>query len=123
MVITLGQVLSILDIDEPRYSMVGKLGSEALPHLETLVRTAEPMLASKAAFMAGLIDHDRSVSILMTAAQSKDAMVRMAAAGGCRYIRLPRINDVLNRLKNDEDIGVRNKALKIIRLRSSIKQY
>jgi HEAT repeat protein len=119
MVITMKQVLELLNPDETDYVKAVKLGREAIPHLEILVKKSEPMLASKAAYLASLIQDKRSVNILVTAAQSKEPAVRLAAAAGCRHLSFADINHVLDLLKNDEDEGVRNKALRIERLRSN----
>ena len=40
------------------------------------------MLASKAAYLAGKIDSDKSPSVLAEAAESSDPAVRVAAASG-----------------------------------------
>ena len=117
MAVTMQQVLDALSPFEPDYSEAEALGSEALPHLEILVKTAEPLLASKAASMASMIEDERSVKILMTCTKSKFREVRVAAAFGSLNLRIPGVDKVLRVLENDQDEGVRRIALESIELK------
>jgi hypothetical protein len=117
MAVTMQEVIDALTRFEPDYSEVEEFGSEALPHLEILVKTAEPLLASKAVSMASMIEDTRSINILMIAARSKFRQVRVAAAYGSRNLRIPEVNKVLNNLKDDQDENIRNISRKSIELR------
>jgi hypothetical protein len=67
--ITLQQVLDKLNPDEPNYSEAAKLGPDALSYIEQIIKTADPMLASKAAYLASLVqDKERSECVLEAAA-------------------------------------------------------
>ena len=101
------QVLDALSPDELDYNRAAKLGPVALPYLEHLVKTADPLLASKATYLSSLIADERSVTVLKIAAQSDYAEVRVAAAAGASNLPEPAANEVLSLLKNDDDIGVR----------------
>jgi HEAT repeat protein len=119
MVVTLQQVLDALNPDEPNYTIAAKLGPDALPHLENLVKTGEPMLASKAAYLASLIQGKRAVGVLKAAAQHTDPVVRVAAAAGVHNLVRTGVDptaaeEILTSLKNDQDIGVRKHAMKSI---------
>jgi hypothetical protein len=118
MAITMEQVLNALNKFEPTYEEAEEFGVEALPHLETLVKTARPILASKAAAMASIIQDKQSVNVLTLAANSKFREVRVAAAYGARNLRLPEVDNILHVLKNDQDTSIRKVALKSIELRS-----
>ena len=48
MVVTMEKVLNAMNRFEPTYVEAKEFGPEVLPHLETLVKTVEPLLASKA---------------------------------------------------------------------------
>lgn len=122
MVVTMQQVLDALTPFEPEYNEAKIFGPEALTHLEILVNTAEPLLASKAASMASMIQDSTSVSILMAAANSKFREVRVAAAYGSRNLLTGEVNKVLDVLKNDQDCNIRNIALKIMEARSGDAQ-
>ncbi len=112
MTVTLEQVLAVLLPDEPDYSAAERLGSEALSHLNSLVTGSDPMLASKAAYLASLIQSDQSVDVLQIAAQSEDPIVRVAAAAGIRNLNQTAANQISFMLLDDTDIGVRKVVLK-----------
>lgn len=77
------QVRKYLDPEEPDYpAAAAALGVEALPVLETLVQRGDPLLASKAAYLASLIPHEHAARVLEQAAQSDHPTVRIAAAAG-----------------------------------------
>ena len=116
MTVTMREVLEALNRYEPDYSEAEAFGSEALPHLKILVKTAKPLLASKAACMASMIQDTQSVKILMMCTKSKFREVRVAAAYGSLNLHIPGVNRVLDVLKNDQDEGVRRIALKSIEL-------
>jgi HEAT repeat protein len=118
------QVHNALNQFEPTYEEAERLGVEALPHLEILVKSAEPILASQAAAMASRIHDQRSVKILMSAAQSEFRQVRVAVAYSARNLRFSRVNKILNILKNDQDRSIRRIAKKSIELkRKEVKNH
>jgi hypothetical protein len=112
MTVTLEQVLQVLSPEEPDYSGAERLGSEALSHLITLVTGSDPMLASKAAYLASLIKSDQSANVLRIAAQSQDPIVRVAAAAGVRNLNLFAADQISLMLLDDADVGVRKVVLK-----------
>jgi HEAT repeat protein len=81
-----------------------------LPHLDTLVKTADAMLASKATYLASLIQDERSINVLKTAASSKYPEVRVAAAAGARNLNVTAAEEILLKLLVDTDAGVREEA-------------
>lgn len=91
-----------------------KLGAEALPHLERLIVGDHSMLASKAAYLAGLIGTEKSVPVLERAARSGDAIVRIAAASAVQHLSAESASDVLLSLVDDADVGVQKIALKSV---------
>ena len=99
--------------EEPDYADASRLGPDALPHLQRIAENSDPMLASKAAYLASLIKDDRAVSVLETAAQRDDATVRVAAAAGVANLgsRRRRATKMIARLLSDADVGVRRRAL------------
>ena len=119
MAITLKQVLDLLSPDELDYDAAAKLGPEALPHLETIIKEKGPLLASKAAYLAGLIQDRRSVDVLKIAAQSTYPEVRVQAAATTSNLHFKEAEEVLELLSKDEDEGVRMRALRSKELRSS----
>ncbi len=111
MVVTKQQIIDMLNPDEPNYREAAKLGPDALPHLDTLVKTADPLLASKATYLASFIQGEQSIDVLKAAAQSEHPEVRVAAAAGARNLSITVVRDVLFKLLADEDIGVREEAM------------
>jgi hypothetical protein len=112
MPITLQQVLRQLDTDEPNYTALAALGPEALPHLATLVRGDDPGLASKAAYLASLIQSDEAVDVLTAAATSAHDTVRVAAAAALRNLSAPQAMRLADHLLDDADAGVRKQAVR-----------
>ncbi len=113
MPVTMQQVRAQLDRDEPDYPEAARLGAEALSHLRQLAQGDDPMLASKAVYLASLIGTDQSVTIVNEAAAKPDPIVRAAAAGAVRNLdQAP--DQLLNSLLTDQDIGVRKVALRSV---------
>ena len=114
MSVTMEDVRRVIDPEEPDYEFGSLLGPEALPHLGVLVRSDDPMLASKAAYLAGLIDGADATDVVTSAAQHDDAVVRVAAAAATRHLEGAGASDVLLPLLSDTDEGVRLAALKAV---------
>jgi HEAT repeat protein len=100
----------MLDPEEPNYEAVGQLGLEALPHLEALVAGDDPMLASKAAYAASLLEGAAGREVVLAAARSDDLTVQVAAASAARNLPAPAAREVLARLLNHDDPGIRKVA-------------
>ncbi len=110
MAVTMEQVRAALDPEEPNYEEAAQLGPEALPHLEVLVQSGDPMLASKATYLASLIKGARAAEIVKKASQSADPIVRVAAAAATSNLTAAAATSVLTNLVGDEDPGVRKVA-------------
>ena len=108
MSVSMDDVRKVLDPDEPDYAAAARLGEEALAHLERLVRGDDPMLASKAAYAASLIEGGSDV--VETAAASEDPVVRVAAAAAVRNLPSGRARQMLRQLADDDDPGIRKVA-------------
>jgi hypothetical protein len=113
MPLTMEQVLASLQPDEPNYNAAKGLGPEALPHLRRLVEGRDPMLASKATYLAGLIGGQEGMATVMAAARSADVTVRAAAAGAVAH--MPEAGPVLARLLEDAREDVRRIAVQSVR--------
>lgn len=117
MPVTMEQVRAHLDRDEPDYPAAAQLGANAIPHLAQLVQSSDPMLASKATYLASLIQGDRSNAVLEQAAHSSHIEVRIAAAAGIRNVEQSPVS-LADTLLQDQDAGVRKVALRSIEARS-----
>ncbi len=128
MATTMEQVIAELNLDEPNYVQAAKMGSEALPHLASLIRGTDPGLASKAASLAGMIQEAESVDVLEQAANHADPRVRVAAAAASRNLSDVDTSRILLSLVSDADVGVQKVALQSVpakatdELKSAINQ-
>jgi len=110
MPVSMQMVRDALDPEEPRYAEAAQLGTEAIPHLQVLIRGDDPMLASKAVYLASLIPDEQTPSLLQEAAQHSDPVVRVAAAAALSNVPDTAATDALLQLLVDEDPGVRKVA-------------
>lgn len=109
---TMEQVRAFLDPEEPDYATAGvTLGPDALPHLEELAGGDDPMMASKAVYLAGLIGGDDARPILTAAAEHSDPVVRVSAAASVQNLDDDAALELGRRLLDDDDIGVRKVAV------------
>jgi hypothetical protein len=112
MVVTLEQVIAVLAPDEPNYEIASKLGPDALPHLDALIKGDDISLAVKATSLASFIQDDRSADVLINAAKSKHDVVRLAAASGSPNLKVKGVHSVLKLLSADKDPSISRRAKK-----------
>jgi len=113
MAITMKDVRAWLDADEPDYAGAKQaLGTAAVPFLLQLVQGGDLALASKATYLASMIQSAQSPAVVHAAAQSREAILRVAAASCIRNLPLVQAEKVLDSLKGDPDAGVRKVAVK-----------
>lgn len=111
MALSVDDVRVFLDPDEPDYERVRDLGPDALSALAQLVQGTDAMLASKAAYAAGVIGTPAAVTVLEHAARSPVPAVRVAAAAAVGELTPHLGAPVLLALLGDGDSGVRRQAL------------
>ena len=81
MTVTMQQVRDALGPYEPRYAEEAhQLGPEALPHLESIIREGDAGLASRAVYLASLIEHERSGAVVALGVERAEPTVRVAVA-------------------------------------------
>lgn len=110
MAVSMEDVRRVLDPEEPDYEAAAQLGPDAIPHLEALVAGDDPMLASKAAYAASLLEGATGEEVVRVAARSDDPVVRVAAAAAARNLPAQSARAVLTELASDEDPGIRKVA-------------
>jgi HEAT repeat protein len=109
---TMEEVRAFLDPDEPNYSAAAlELGPDALPYLGELARGEDPLLASKAVYLAGLIGGEEAQPILTDAAEHSDPTVRVSAAASVQNVGDDQALELGRRLLDDDDLGVRKVAV------------
>lgn len=110
---TLEEVRGEMEKDELDYPALATLyGATALPHLQALVVEDDPRIASKAAYLAGLIAGPTSAEVVTLAAQSGHDVVRVAAAAAFALLPTESALVVAGQLLADGDPGVRARAAK-----------
>jgi HEAT repeat protein len=114
MAVTMEEVRAELERDEPNYARAAGLGPDAVPHLDELAKGEDTMLATKAVYLAGLIQDDAAAKVVEEAASDDDPRVRVAAAAAARNVETERASEVLAPLVSDDDPGVQKVALKSV---------
>ena len=115
MALTMTQLRSMLNAEEPNYStLTGVLSRDDLFNLEKLVQENDAMLAPKAAYAITLIDDAAAVRAIDTAAASARDTVRLASAAGLANLSGFDVTAVAERLLSDADVGVRKLAVKSV---------
>jgi HEAT repeats len=110
---TLDEVRQEVDKDELDYPELAlALGPDALPHLKALVAEDVPRIASKAAYLASLIEGGAAQEVIALAAASRHDVVRVAAAAAAASLPADKGVEITLRLLEDADEGVRIRALK-----------
>ena len=112
MPVTMEDVRAALDPEEPDYAEAQKLGPEAVPHLKELVQGPDLGLASKAAYLASLIESEGSLEVLTIAATSAEPVLRAAAASAIRNLPERDAERVMDLVMEDKDAGVRKVTLR-----------
>jgi hypothetical protein len=100
---TIEDVRAVLDPDEPNYNRAKRLGSAALPALRQLIEGEDPMLASKATYLAALIGGDDAEESVVSASRHRSVVVRVAAAHGASLLKDETAERVLQGLMEDRD--------------------
>ena len=123
--VTINDILEELNRYEPNYKKAAQeFGPKALPHIKKIVESSpDPLLVSKAVHLASIIEDPDSILVLDTASKSKYPEVRVATANAVADITkgtsnrtfmgdMNLTNTILNKLKDDPDVGVRKAASK-----------
>jgi HEAT repeat protein len=102
-----------LDKDELDYPALAIAYGEAiLPQLKAIVVEDVPRLASKAAYLAGLLAGETSHEIVALAARSRHDVVRVSAASVVASLSTHHAVDIVTTLLQDADPGIRLMAVK-----------
>lgn len=111
MSVTMEQVVSLLNADEIDYPEAARIGPEALEHLAVLIDSEDDLLASKATYLASLIEDERRIELLEKARESEHATVRLAAVVGANALPAEPAERIVADLLADDDVGVRKQAI------------
>lgn len=113
-----------LDKDELDYpALAAEAGPGSMDDLEALVAEDEPRIASKAAYLASLIDADDSHRVVDLAAHSRHDVVRASAAAALGSLSQDRATPIARSLLGDADAGIRARTVKSLgTFRGSLRQ-
>jgi HEAT repeat protein len=110
---TIQDIRRELDKDELDYpALAAAYGAAILPQLKALVVEDVPRLASKAAYLAGLLAGETSHEIVALAAHSRHDVVRVSAASAAASLPAHHAVEIATTLLRDADPGVRVRAAK-----------
>ena len=102
-----------LDKDELDYpALAAEAGPGSMADLEALVAEDEPRIASKAAYLASLIDDDDSHRVVDLAAHSRHDVVRASAAAALGSLSQDRATPIARNLLVDADAGIRARTVR-----------
>jgi len=111
----LDELRKALDRDELNYpALAAKAGPESIDDLETLVAEDEPRIASKAAYLAALINADGSDRVVDLAARSRHDVVRASAAAAIGSLSQESAAPIADRLLADPDVGIRARTVRSV---------
>ncbi|MGH2318833.1 HEAT repeat domain-containing protein [Planococcus sp. SE5232] len=110
--VTKKDIRSWLDAEEVDYTRASRLGPEAVPLLMELVQDPNLGLASKATYLASLINTEQSIKVLEIAMARNEPLLRVAVASGIRNLPEIQAEKLLDPLIDDPDAGIRKVMLK-----------
>jgi hypothetical protein len=93
-------------------ALASELGPDGIPALRELLRDDVPHIAASAAYLAGLIAAPASREVVEEAVESRDAVVRVAAAATLPMLAGRDVAPVAVKLLQDDDVGVRARAVR-----------
>lgn len=110
------EIIKLINVDEPDYpEIVSKLSAEDVPILIELSTDANPAIATKAISCLGLMRSERSLAGLQQVVNSPDPVKRIAAANALsNMMSVQGSAQLVDKLLDDNDIGVRKFALKTV---------
>ncbi|MGH2603991.1 MAG: HEAT repeat domain-containing protein [Dehalococcoidia bacterium] len=119
MTMSMPQLREQLSAIEPDESIYEGIGASEVDLLRELLDDEEPWLAARAAHALSRIDAEPAHDALLSATQSQRSEVRVAVAASA-HVLPPRVSDqVLSRLLDDSELGVRKFAIKSVSDRNS----
>ena len=110
------ELIKMINLDEPDYAaIVSKLTAEDIPLLVELSKDPNMAIATKAVSCLGLMNSEKAVEGLRSASSNANPVMRVAAAHALRNAAAqPAAVQMIDKLLDDEDVGVRKFALKTV---------
>ena len=113
---TKDEIIKMINLDEPEYEViVSKLKEDDIPTLIELTNHENPAIATKAISCLGLMKNEKALKGLSEAVSHPDPVRRIAAAHSLRNMAsIQGSVQLLEKLLDDKDVGVRKFALKTV---------
>ncbi len=110
------ELIKMINLDEPDYpSIVASLTKDDVPILIELSKDPNPAIATKAISCLGQMNTENALTGVQAAAAHANPVYRVAAAHALRHMsKLPAGVDLLGKMLDDTDIGVKKFALKSV---------
>lgn len=110
------ELIKMINLDEPDYpSIVARLTKEDIPLLNELAQDENPAIATKAISCLGYLNDDQAAAGVEKAISSNNPILRVAATHAIRNMSNRQAAEkMLNKLLDDDDIGVKKFTLKTI---------
>ncbi len=110
------ELIKMINLDEPDYqAIVSKLSADDIPMLVELTKHENPAIATKAISVLGLMKSEQALKGLTDAANNANPVMRIAAAHSLRNLAAVQgSTQMLEKLLDDHDLGVRKFALKTV---------
>lgn len=107
MALSLEQLRLALSNEEPQYvAIAAQLKSSNTAHLKKLSKDPDPMLASKAVYLASLSTDSAALDIVDQAALSDRSLVKIAAASALAHMPDNRKNALAEKLIDDDSVAI-----------------
>jgi len=116
---TYDDIRNLLSAIEPTEEMYSGLTADDLPQLQSMMSEAEPWLAARAVFAASRLPTSAAHAFLIKASTDHRPQVRVALAASVGQTQHPVADEVLLRLLDDGDMGVKKFAIGAIGSHSS----
>jgi hypothetical protein len=109
-------LIKLINLDEPDYNViVNKLSADDIPTLVELSKDANPAIATKAISCLGHLKSERALIGLQEVVNHPDPVRRVAVANSLKNLAAVQgAVQMLDKLLDDQDIGVRKFALKTV---------
>jgi hypothetical protein len=115
MALTANELRILLGADEPDYAAIAaKAGKDSGSAIAEVAKGDDTMMASKAVYLASVVNDNDSLSIIAEAAESPVSRVRLAAASALPNLAATTRNKIAEKLIDKDDVSVQKLTLRAV---------
>jgi hypothetical protein len=115
MALTVNELRYLLGADEPDYEAIAaKAGRDSTQAIAEIAKGEDTMMASKAVYLASLVNDKDAFSIIADAADSPVSRVRLAAASALPNLATATRNKLAEKLIEKNDVSIQKLTLKAV---------